>query len=221
MPSSSRREQHTEGGPFPVEGPDPGVNHDEVIESSDGDEDADMGAVQEDEFEEEMGMVHEDIDDEISTTFLAQMGKSSKSYRRELENRVEELGLGGNVQIVGHCDDMPAAYMRSDVVVSASTDPEAFGRIVAESQAMGRPVVVADHGGAAEQVIDGVTGWRFEPGNPDKFADVLETALALDINSRAKLAEQASEHARSKYAKTGMCASTLRIYVSVYGSSKN
>ncbi|MDE0779606.1 MAG: glycosyltransferase family 4 protein [Alphaproteobacteria bacterium] len=155
------------------------------------------------------------------TGLLVGSDQGRKSYRRELENRVEELGLGGNVQIVGHCDDMPAAYMRSDVVVSASTDPEAFGRIVAESQAMGRPVVVADHGGAAEQVIDGVTGWRFEPGNPDKFADVLETALALDINSRAKLAEQASEHARSKYAKTGMCASTLRIYASVYGGSKN
>lgn len=155
------------------------------------------------------------------TGLLVGSDQGRESYRCELEDRIEELGLGGNVRIVGHCDDMPAAYMLSDVVVSASTDPEAFGRIVAEAQAMGRPVVVADHGGAAEQVIDGVTGWRFEPGNPDKLADALETALALDVRSRTRLAEHASKHARSKYAKNVMCASTLRVYASVYESDKN
>lgn len=155
------------------------------------------------------------------TGLLVGSDQGREAYRRELEGRVEELGLAGNVQIVGHCDDMPAAYMLSDVVVSASTDPEAFGRVVAEAQAMGRPVVVADHGGAAEQVIDGVTGWRFVPGNPEKFADALETALALNTDARVTLAHTASEHARSKYAKTGMCASTLRIYASVFEGGKH
>jgi len=155
------------------------------------------------------------------TGLLVGSDQGREAYRRELEGRVEELGLAGNVQIVGHCDDMPAAYMLSAVVVSASTDPEAFGRVVAEAQAMGRPVVVADHGGAAEQVIDGVTGWRFVPGNPEKFADALETALALNTDARVTLAHTASEHARSKYAKTGMCASTLRIYASVFEGGKH
>ena len=91
MPSSSRREQHAQEGPSPAEVPDPGVNHDEVIEGSDGDEDADMGAVQEDESEEEMGMVHQDIDDEISTILLAQMGQSSKSYRRDFAKGYRHL----------------------------------------------------------------------------------------------------------------------------------
>jgi glycosyltransferase involved in cell wall biosynthesis len=116
---------------------------------------------------------------------------------------------------------MPAAYMLSDVAVSASTDPEAFGRVMAEAQAMGRPVVVADHGGAAEQVIDRVTGWCFEPGNPDAFADALETALSLDPEARAKLAVIAADHARTHYAKTGMCAATLRIYAGVFESHKS
>ena len=60
------------------------MDHDEAIEGSDGDEDADMGAVQEDESEEEMSMVHEDIDDEISTILLAQIAQSSKPHRREI-----------------------------------------------------------------------------------------------------------------------------------------
>jgi len=86
---------------------------------------------------------------------------------------------------------------------------------------MGRPVVVADHGGAAEQVVEGVTGWRFAPGDPQEFAAALETALTLNVDARAELAGHASDHARSKYAKSGMCASTLRIYASVFESHKN
>jgi glycosyltransferase involved in cell wall biosynthesis len=154
------------------------------------------------------------------TGLLVGSDQGREAYRKELEDRIEEKGLAGHVQIVGHCDDMPAAYMLSDVVVSASTDPEAFGRVIAEAQAMGRPVVVADHGGAAEQVIDGVTGWRFAPGNPQEFADALETALTLDAEARAELAVRAADHARTHYAKTGMCAATLRIYAGVFEGHK-
>jgi len=155
------------------------------------------------------------------TGLLVGSDQGREAYRKELEDQIEEKGLAGNVQIVGHFDDMPAAYMLSDVVVSASTDPEAFGRVIAEAQAMGRPVVVADHGGAAEQVVEGVTGWRFAPGDPQEFAAALETALTLNVDARAELAVHASDHARSKYAKSGMCASTLRIYASVFESHKN
>jgi len=155
------------------------------------------------------------------TGLLVGSDQGREAYRKELEDQIEEKGLAGNVQIVGHFDDMPAAYMLSDVVVSASTDPEAFGRVIAEAQAMGRPVVVADHGGAAEQVVEGVTGWRFAPGDPQEFAAALETALTLNVDARAELAVHASDHARSKYSKSGMCASTLRIYASVFESHKN
>ena len=66
-----------------------------------------------------------------------------------------------------------------------------------------------------------MTGWRFAPGNPQEFAEALETALSLDADARAALAVRASDHARSLYAKSGMCASTLRIYAAVFESHKN
>jgi glycosyltransferase involved in cell wall biosynthesis len=150
------------------------------------------------------------------TGILVGSDQGREAYRRELETTISEKGLGGDIQIVGHCDDMPAAYMLADVVVSASTDPEAFGRVIAEAQAMGRPVVVADHGGAAEQVIDGATGWRFAPGDPQALADALATALALGPTRRAILADRAAAHARAKYSKSGMCAATLRIYAQIH-----
>src|SRR5204862_2849985 len=69
-------------------------------------------------------------------------------FRRELEAAIRDNGLGGVFRIVEECRDMPAAYVLSDVVVSASSDPEGFGRIIVEAQAMGRPVIATDHGGA-------------------------------------------------------------------------
>ena len=135
-----------------------------------------------------------------------------EAYRDELENLVKAKGLAGQVRILGHCSDMAAAYMLTDAVVSASTDPEAFGRVVAEAQAMGRPVVVADHGGAVEQIVAGKTGWLFPPGDAPALADALAQALAISAEQRAAMAKLSISHVHERYSKTGMCAATLEIY---------
>ena len=107
-------------------------------------------------------------------------------YRDQLLALAAKRGLGARLLLVDHCDDMPAAYMLADVVVSASTQPESFGRIVTEAQAMGRPVVVSNHGGAPEQIRIGVTGWVSTPGDPDALAQALAAALALDSEARKR-----------------------------------
>jgi glycosyltransferase involved in cell wall biosynthesis len=84
------------------------------------------------------------------------------------------------VRVAPACEDMPAAYKLSAVVVSASTAPEAFGRVAVEAQAMGRPVVATDHGGARETVAPGETGWLCPPGDAAALADALDAALSLD-----------------------------------------
>lgn len=133
-------------------------------------------------------------------------------YREELENLVNHHGLGEIVRIVDHCDDMPAAYMLTDVVVSASTDPEAFGRILIEAQASGRPVVASDHGGAQETVIEGETGWLFPPGDVDALAAALDKVLSLSRDDRAALSEKAIANVRENFSKQSMCAKTLAVY---------
>jgi glycosyltransferase involved in cell wall biosynthesis len=110
------------------------------------------------------------------------------------------------------CNDMPAAYMLSDVVVSASTDPEGFGRVVGEAQAMGRPVVASDHGGAREQLISGRTGFLFPSGDPEALAEGLRTALSLAPEVRARLHDEAIARVRAEFSKDQMCARTLAIY---------
>ena len=133
-------------------------------------------------------------------------------YRRELENLVNSRGLGEIVRIVDHCDDMPAAYMLTDVVVSASTDPEAFGRILVEAQAMGRPVVASDHGGARETVIEGETGWLFPPGDVEALAATLGKVLGMSRETRSALAEKAIANVVRNFSKQGMCDKTLDVY---------
>ena len=140
----------------------------------------------------------------------ADQGRSR--YRRELESRIAARELDSVVHVTGHCADMPAAYMLADVVVSASTEPEGFGRIVSEAQAMGRPVVVSDHGGVVEQIKVGETGWSFAPGDAGSLAAGLRRALALNAAARERLAEDAIGHVHTHYTKQAMCDATLTVY---------
>jgi glycosyltransferase involved in cell wall biosynthesis len=83
----------------------------------------------------------------------------------ELTATIQAMGLRDVVILSEHIADMPAAYLASDIVVSASTDPEAFGRVAPEAAAMGRPVIATDHGGARETVLAGQSGLLTPPGD--------------------------------------------------------
>ena len=135
-----------------------------------------------------------------------------EGYRRELEQEIERRGLGNVMHVIDDCNDMPAAYMLTDLVVSASTDPEAFGRVIVEAQALGRPVVATDHGGARETVIENVTGWLTPPGDSTALAQAIGKALTLDAAERIYLSERAIEHVRANYTKDLMSRRTLAVY---------
>lgn len=133
-------------------------------------------------------------------------------YREELDKAIEEKNLGNRVRIIDQCHDMPAAYMLSTVVVSASTDPEGFGRIPVEAQAMGRPIIATDHGGAQETVVRGETGWLIPPNDSDALAQSIKEALSLDENQRAVLATRSMAHVAQNFTKDIMAQKTLDVY---------
>lgn len=138
--------------------------------------------------------------------------QSNASYQAEMERHAKRKGLESVVQFVEGCNDMPAAYMLADVVVSASTDPEAFGRVAVEAQAMGRPVVATNHGGATETVIDNKTGWLCDPQEPRSMARALERALALTAEERTAQADLARRHVYEKYTVERMTGQTIAVY---------
>lgn len=139
-------------------------------------------------------------------------------YREELEALIQEKELGGSVRLVDHCNDMPAAYMLASVVVSASTDPEGFGRIPVEAQAMGRPIIATDHGGAQETIKRGETGWLVPPGDADFLAQAVEEALSLSAGQRSVLATRAMSHIAEHFTKDIMIEKTLNVYNELLGS---
>jgi glycosyltransferase involved in cell wall biosynthesis len=133
-------------------------------------------------------------------------------FRRELEAAIAARGLTDQFRIVDECCDMPAAYMLAAVVVSASMDPEGFGRVVVEAQAMGRPVVATDHGGARETILPGITGWLVPPRDPKALAAAVDVALSLGIEERRSLAERARAHVAVRFTRQAMCARTIEVY---------
>lgn len=133
-------------------------------------------------------------------------------YRAEVEARLAQAGLREVVGLVGASNDMPAAYMLADVVVSASARPEAFGRVAVEGQAMGRPVIATGHGGARETVLDGETGWLVPPGDTDALARALEQALSMDATRRGLMAQRAMARVEAEFSLTQMRAKTLDVY---------
>ena len=135
-----------------------------------------------------------------------------EGYRKELEDTISASGLGGQVRIVDHCDDMPAAYMMATVVVCPSTDPEGFGRVPVEAQAMGRPIVASDHGGAKETIVRGETGWLVPPGDAAALAGAIAAALSLEPSQRAMLATRAMAHIAANFTREQMMDKTLDVY---------
>ena len=135
-----------------------------------------------------------------------------RGFRQELASAIEGSGLSSLFRIVEDCRDMPAAYMLADVVVSASNKPEGFGRIIVEAQAMGRPVVATDHGGARETIVPGVTGWLAPVRDPAALGAAIGEALSLGPLERERLAARATAHVAARFTRETMCARTIEVY---------
>jgi glycosyltransferase involved in cell wall biosynthesis len=141
------------------------------------------------------------------------------AYFRALESRIAAAGLERNVWLTGGCSDMAAAYKIASVVVSASTDPEAFGRVAVEAQAMGRPVIATDHGGARETVIHGESGWLYPPKDTAALAEALAAALALDPSERAFMGLAGRAHIHARFTISAMQRATIDVYERAAGRS--
>ena len=134
------------------------------------------------------------------------------NYARELTAMIAREGLGDVVTMANHIADMPAAYLAADIVVSASTDPEAFGRVPPEAAAMGRPVIATDHGGARETVLAGASGLLVAPNSAKAMAEALADLLGRTPAELAAMGEKGRAHIAANYTVERMCTDTLGLY---------
>lgn len=145
---------------------------------------------------------------------LAGDAQGRGAYVEELESQITRLGLGASARLVAHISsaDMPAAYLAAGIVLAPSTRPEAFGRVAAEACAMQRPVIVSDHGGGRETVIEYVTGTRAEPGSAPALAGAIRAILSLGPAARASMGREGRAHIAAHFSKRGLQAATLSVY---------
>jgi glycosyltransferase involved in cell wall biosynthesis len=134
------------------------------------------------------------------------------ALERELERAIERAGLNGKVQIGPYVEDMPAAYMLADVVVTTGGARQGFSRAMVEAQAMGRPVVCEQGGGAAEAMRAGVTGWLAPERDASGLAQAIATALSLPVDRRLELARAARHHVRARYGLGQSNSRLLQLY---------
>lgn len=140
-------------------------------------------------------------------------------YVNRIDGAIEAAGLQGRVLRPGHCSDMPGALLAANAVTVCSTEPEAFGRIAVEAQAMGAPVIVTDLGAVSETVLAPPqappgerTGWRIPPSDPNALAQAIAHALALGASEREAIARRARAHVERHFTVETMCAATLAVY---------
>jgi glycosyltransferase involved in cell wall biosynthesis len=133
-------------------------------------------------------------------------------YVAEVTGAIAASGVTENVRIVGHCDDMPAAYLAADIAMMPTTVPESFGRTAVEPQAMGRTVIAAEHGAAVETVVGGETGWLARPNDPAAWTAAMARAIEAGPGKLAAMGQAGANRTTRLYSVDAMCAATLAAY---------
>ncbi len=138
-----------------------------------------------------------------------------ESYYRECLDYLQQHGLSEQIRFTGPCDDMAVAYAISDLVLSASTKPESFGRTICEAQAMGCRVIASDHGGARETLSPTQPQGLFAPRDTQALAQAIEKQLSLNAAQLKKQQATSRAHIEEHYSLQQMQTKTLAIYQSL------
>ena len=135
-----------------------------------------------------------------------------KVYSKKLINLVQRYSLNKKVKFIQHCNDMPLAYSLADVVVSASIEPEAFGRVSVEAQSMGKPIVASNIGGSKETIINKKTGFLYKHDDPRELAKILNTVIQLSQDELKSMGNEGRKNITKKFDVETMCQSNLKEY---------
>ena len=133
-------------------------------------------------------------------------------YKKKLTRLSEQFRMNNQVRFIDHCKDMALAYKISDIIVSASTEPEAFGRVAVEAQSMEKPIIASNIGGSNETIIDEKTGFLFDSGNSKSLSQKILKLLHLDETSLKLIGTEGRKNVIKKFNVEKMCFSTYSEY---------
>jgi len=133
-------------------------------------------------------------------------------YSKKIKRLSEQYRLTGQLKFIDHCSNMPLAYKISDLIVSASIEPEAFGRVVVEAQSMAKIIIASDIGGSNETIVNNKTGFLFEAGNAESLCGKIVEVLNLDHSTLKSMSNEGRKNVITKFNVEKMCFSTYSEY---------
>ena len=163
-------------------------------------------------FIEALNILLEDYNITNFQAILLGSDQGRKVYSKKLLSLVERYSLTKKIKFIDHCREMPLAYSLADVVVSASVEPEAFGRVAVESQSMGKPIIASNIGGSKETVLNKKSGFLYKHDDPRELAKNLNTVIQLNQEELKLIGNEGRKNVTKKFDVEVMCDSNLREY---------
>jgi len=163
-------------------------------------------------FIESLNILIEDYDKANFQAVILGSDQGRKVYKKKLINLVERYNLNKKVKFIQHCKEMPLAYSLSDVVVSASIEPEAFGRVSVEAQSMGKPIIATDIGGSKETIVNKKSGFLYKHDDPRELAKILNAVIQLSQDELKLIGNEGRKNVTKKFDVETMCQSNLKEY---------
>ena len=163
-------------------------------------------------FIEAINLVNKELGHEAFYAVILGSDQGRKIYKKKLMRLVEQYRLSNQLRFVDECKKMPAAYKIANLVVSASIEPEAFGRVSVEAQSMEKPVIASNIGGSNETIIDNKTGLLFESGNPQALSNKLKEIIKLDTLTLDLMGYEGRKNVLNRFNIEKMCFSTYSEY---------
>ena len=163
-------------------------------------------------FIEALNLVNKELGYESFNAIILGSDQGRDIYTKKIKRLAEQYRLTSQLKFIEHCKNMPLAYKISDIVVSASVEPEAFGRVAVEAQSMEKPIIASDIGGSNETIIDNVTGFLFQSGNAEALSKKIIEALQLDESRLKSIGIEGRKNIIKKFNVEKMCFSTYSEY---------
>ena len=163
-------------------------------------------------FIEAVNLVNTELGYEAFYAVILGSEQGRELYKKKLIRLTEQHRLINQVKFIDHCKDMALAYKVSDIVVSASIEPEAFGRVAVEAQSMERPIIASNIGGSNETVVDEKTGFLFDSNNAKSLSKKILKVLSMDEASLQSIGKEGRKNIIQKFNVEKMCFSTYSEY---------
>ena len=163
-------------------------------------------------FIEAINMVNIELGYESFYAVILGSDQGRDLYKKKLIRLTEQYRVTNQIKFIDHCKDMALAYKVSDIVVSASIEPEAFGRVAVEAQSMEKPIIASNIGGSNETVIDEKTGFLFESKNAKSLSEKILKILSMDEKSLKLIGTEGRKNIIQKFNVEKMCFSTYSEY---------